>query len=327
MYFHISFLFFLFDNDYRGESCSNEYLVWEALYTNIGKGRGRHRSKKVSLMQNDIYSQWMNDPKKFQLHLHIDHNIFHIILEEIRRLVYKKMCPNTLMSLENQLILCLLFVISYPSSRQLGLIFGVSVFVVSTVISHLLPYLFEYFQTHIPNKLVSLSHSFIGKDVRCIIDNTIHRTTKPTVNQADDYNGHYRMHGRQTQLLIDFDGNVIAYVTNLKGKMHDVLVASHNELFVDILGTSYALGDPAYFSVGYVVSGFKSCQLNTLSKRVFDRITRSEQVLIENVNKFIKDCRSINKLDAFRHGESKLLACVTIAIGLYNMKRKYGCFL
>jgi len=41
--------------------------------------------------------------------------------------------------------------------------------------------------------------------------------------------------------------------------------------------------------------------------RVFDRIFRDEQRIVEVTN---KDGRSLNKLDVFRHSDEKLLACV-----------------
>ena len=66
--------------------------------------------------------------------------------------------------------------------------------------------------------------------------------------------------------------------------------------------------------------------MKTDSEKVFDKISRKEQVLIENVNKFIKDCKSIDKNTVFTHGQDKLLACICIATGLYNFKRELGYF-
>src|SRR5690606_27709622 len=99
---------------------------------------------------------------------------------------------------------------------------------------------------YIPNKQSSNNSSHFGKDIQFIIDNTIHRTTKPIMNQKDDYNGHYIMHERQTQLLIDFQGYVISFLTNIKGKYHDSLSSIYNKTFMKNVGDKYILGDPGF---------------------------------------------------------------------------------
>jgi len=87
------------------------------------------------------------------------------------------------------------------------------------------------------------------------------------------------------------------------------------------------LGDPAFVGLDYVVAGFKPSEIHGDAGRViFDRISRSEQKAVENVNKFFKDARSVNRQDVFRHSEEKLLLCVIIATGFYNLRRTWGYF-
>ena len=78
--------------------------------------------------------------------------------------------------------------------------------------------------------------------------------------------------------------------------------------------------------VGYVVPGFKPSTVKTMEQVIFDKISRSEQVAIENANNFIKENKSVNKQDTFRHNEKRLVACVFISIGMYNLKRSWGYF-
>ena len=74
--------------------------------------------------------------------------------------------------------------------------------------------------------------------------------------------------------------------------------------------------------VYYIITGFRPRQVKTTSQIIFDRISRREQVLIENVNKFIKDFKSIDKNTAFTHSQDKLLASICIATGFYNFKKE-----
>ena len=162
--------------------------------------------------------------------------------------------------------------------------------------------------------------------LKYIIDGTLHKTQRKHGEVDTDYSGHYRMHGKLSQILLDYEGYVVSFLTNIKGKIHDSLAAKYNKWFKEIVGTDFVLGDPGFNGVGYVVSGFKSSSLSRWEQHIFDTISRREQVLIENANKNIKECRSVNKSDVFRHGEARLLACVFISIGLYNLKLSWGYF-
>ncbi len=131
------------------------------------------------------------------------------------------------------------------------------------------------------------------------------------------------MHCKKTQLLIDYDGYVVAFCTSIEGRTHENLTATYNDLFRRVVARDWVLTDTG-FSTSYNIAG--KPKYKTFGGKMYDRITRREQVLIENVNSYLKQCRSINKEDTFRHNESKLVACVIIGIGLYNMKRSWGYY-
>lgn len=77
----------------------------------------------------------------------------------------------------------------------------------------------------------------------------------------------------------------------------------------------------------YVVSRLKFNQLNSDERREFDRISRSEQVIIEHVNSFIKSCKVLSKKNQFIHGRDKHIASVFIVCGWYNwMKLVFNKF-
>lgn len=76
-------------------------------------------------------------------------------------------------------------------------------------------------------------------------------------NQSLLYNGHYKTHGWLSQIIVDYDGLIIAYKTMIPGKVHDSLSATYNKLFKSIVKNNLALGDPGFQGVGYVMVGYK----------------------------------------------------------------------
>ena len=113
-----------------------------------------------------------------------------------------------------------------------------------------------------------------------------------------------------TTLLLNYDHYIACFVTGGMGRMHDA-AAKHMKCFVKILQGKYALGDPGYEGVPYVVAGFKSNQLQQQEKderNKFDRISRKEQIPIEHVNNFIKSCRVLSKRNQFIHSRDKHIA-------------------
>ena len=297
----------------------------QAFTTNIGLGRGIIKHKRTKLRHVDVYNQWCGYPETFSSLLHITKQEFDLILKDISCMKFHH-DSNLNMSIANKLLLSLHFVIQYIGANNLAAMFNVSGYYVSKVLDEMLPHLVEYFVKFIPNKKVSQTSSRLHPRITYIIDGTLHKIQKQHGAPDVNYNGHYLMHGKVTVILLDFDSRVVAFITNIKGKIHDSLIATYGKLFKQIIGTDLALGDPGFLGVSYVVPGFKSGSVKSWEQRVFDKISRSEQVLIENANKGIKECKSVNKQDTFRHGDHRLLACVFISIGLYNMKLDWGYY-
>lgn len=117
------------------------------------------------------------------------------------------------------------------------------------------------------------------------------------------------MHGRLTQLLIDFTGTIIALRTLIPGRTNDALAAIYNKFFQKIVGRNFALGHPGFQGCRYVVAGLGASQLHSTAAELFYLVSKREQRLIEHVNGFLKRCRSIDKDVAFVHNDGRLLRC------------------
>ena len=115
--------------------------------------------------------------------------------------------------------------------------------------------------------------SYVSSSVVAIIDSTIHATQKPTKNQHLHYNNHYKQHGMMTHLFVDFDGYIVCVQTNIYGRVHDASAARNNSVFPKVLDGRYALGNPGYAGVPYVVAGLKTNQLHSPGAHRFDSLT------------------------------------------------------
>jgi len=228
---------------------------------------------------------------------------------------------------ENKVLLLIIWVVKYPDFYLLAGLFGTSKSVVSRLLDVSLPLVAHHFLKYITNQIDSNSTSSLADNIVAIIDSTLHARNKPSVNQHLSYSKHYKRHGIVTTLLVDFDGYIVSVNTGGKPILHDSMAATFMDNFRTILGDNFALGDPGYAGVDYVVSGFKSNQLNTEERLKFDRVSRTEQVLIEHVNAHFKGCKSLSKRIVFHHKVDKHVTIVLLVCGWYNwIKSTYGKF-
>ena len=161
-----------------------------------------------------------------------------------------------------------------------------------------------------------------------VIDGTIHSIKKPSIHQEEFYRPDKKCHFITTQLLVDFDGNIIAATTNYPGRIHDFVIARRCDLFKEICGKFYAIADPGFNNVDFCVAGFRPSSIakmkgkdNYEDYKTFDSISRSEQVIVENINSHIKVFKCLS--EKFRH---LLTGAVFICCGLYNWKRSLGYY-
>ena len=183
-----------------------------------------------------------------------------------------------------------------------------------------MPHFVSFFSTFIPNKfeesVVAASH--LSNYIIGIIDGTVHRIQRPSIDQHLYWNEHYQFHTIHSLFLIGFDGSIKAVETGIPGSFPDSPSANFSTLFQDILGPNLAMGDTGFAGVDYIVAGFTACQLKTAAHKDFDRISRSEQVKIEHVNNFVKKCKTLSKTCQFIHTNVLLCGCVIVGAGLYN---------
>jgi hypothetical protein len=243
------------------------------------------------------------------------------------RYPYSGASVATKLTFQNKVMLLVIWIVKYPDYYILGRLFGTSKSVVSYLIEALLPIVCHAFLQFIPNKVQSDTTSTLSENIVAVIDSTIHARNKPSVHQHLSYSKHYQRHGMMTTLLVDFDGFIVSVNTGGRPILHDSMAATFMDNFRTILGQNFALGDPGYQGVDYVVAGFKSNQLISDERIYFDRISRAEQVIVEHVNSHFKGCKSLSKRHVFHHSIDKHVTIVLLVCGWFNwIKATFGKF-
>ncbi len=216
------------------------------------------------------------------------------------------------------------WIVKYEDYDTLVDKFGTSDYVISNILNSMMPYMVEYFMKFIKHKRISKHYSEVSRNILFIIDGTIHKRRKPRLAQSNYYRSDKGCHFITTQLLIDYDGWIVAVYTGIWGRVHDNSAATSCDLFRKIVGKFFALGDPGYQKCDYIVAGIGKKSLKGKTQRAYYRKTKREQIKIEHVNNFFKMCKSVCKDTRFIHSDVLQAGCVLICCGLYNMRKEAG---
>ncbi len=194
------------------------YLTRMALQTNTEVGRGRVKNKgRISYGHTSVYEKWKNSSSRIcQQLLHISFQELETIINDMRKyeMTLLKECKTKCIGFEDCLLMTLYWMIHYPRYAVLSSEFGVSEFVVSMTIQATLPYLVEHFVSFIPNTRVSDHTSSLSSRIMNVIDGTAHFTQKPMSHQHLWYRRDKGSHWIRTQLLVDYEKNIMAVSTN-----------------------------------------------------------------------------------------------------------------
>ena len=138
-----------------------------------------------------------------------------------------------------------------------------------------------------------------------------------------------RFHCFNTQLLVDYDGRIIAAILGVPGSRHDMFACKYKGFFESIVSQdgSVALGDPGYQGLSWVVAGLKVPQIKTAADKRFSLVTKAEQKKIEGVNTFFKGIsQDLSKETVFRLDYPTCTAVTMISLGIYNWRLSKGVF-
>ncbi|KAL6080423.1 hypothetical protein QOT17_000072 [Balamuthia mandrillaris] len=266
------------------------HLTHSALHTNKGKGKGRNKSRPLVLKRVNVVALVRRNPNLVKQHLHISLEVFDLLVLDLQPFKKHLTANSSLkcLSFENKIYLCLKWLAHYEGYGTLAFEFGVSNFDVSQVIKETLPVLAVHFLQYIPNRIETTTTSSMSNQVVAIIDGTIHPVPRPAVSQHKLYRKDKGCHFIQSLLLVDFDGYIISVSSGYEGHNLDSTAARHNNIFRAILQQKFALDDPGFGLVDYIVTGLRTNQMVSKAHVIFDALSRSEQMGIEHINNFFK---------------------------------------
>ena len=187
------------------------------IASNFGKGRRGHRKSKYNHnMKRFPFSEISKRPAIFKAQLQVSLEEFLEIYEGVKtQFGGKKLhLKGIKLPFIEQLYLVFFWLAQYPHYSVLCHLFGISNCTVSKIISHLLPILAFYFVQYIPEERISTLHSSLDPSIKFIMDATIKPIRRPSGRQRAYYNGHYKFHGINTHILLDYDG-MLPFLTSV----------------------------------------------------------------------------------------------------------------
>lgn len=196
-----------------------ESQLRKARSTHVGMGRGKIKNERILLSPKNLYEELENNRNLFKKRFRITKEQFDELFEEMEEDFGEKCIKSSKqksLSLKNRILLVLDWIQHYETQDTLSTIHNISTFLVSQTISHILPFLVDFFVRFIDfsaESPESFQHSSLDNDIIARIDGTHHPTERPSALQHLFYSGKTNCHCIQTMLLIGYDGYIKAVET------------------------------------------------------------------------------------------------------------------
>jgi len=217
----------------------------------------------------------------------------------------------------------------YTYYSTLANLFNISVSSVSKIVTSYTNYLFIFFRRYIVDldNFITLEEktSQLNSNIKYVIDGTITPIQRPKYGQKIYFRSDKKTHFINTMIIVDFNKMIRAVSTSFPGSLPDNIIARRSPYLRNFVQSrrSLALGDPGFGGVSYVLCGYKGNQLNSPGRMYFDKISRSEQVIVENVNSMFKRCLCVSKVSKKRHSIQLVGLWNVVAAGWYNWKQVF----
>jgi len=221
-----------------------------ATNTKFGIGRGRGpRCRKLKLNPVDVYSKLKVNPNRFYGMYRMSIGVFKGLVKNITDENPKLRMIIPSVTIKNKFLLVFDWIYHYSDYSNLSIQYGSSKTSIGTILNYFLPIMASYFKSFIPNKFSdNPSRSWLSNKIIGVIDGkynrtfmlkklifikgTIHRISKPKVNQSEEYNGHYKMHGVLSIIVCDFEKFSIGFQTAIPGNFKKFCESYYSNLLI-----------------------------------------------------------------------------------------------
>ncbi|CAG2212839.1 unnamed protein product [Mytilus edulis] len=242
------------------------------------------------------------------------------------------------MTLENRLLMTLIWLRQYPTYSMLSQYFGISVPTVYTIIKKMWVILWEEVARTIVWPDRNTWHRRNGKwpempNVLGCIDGTSHEILVPqTEPQEEFYSGHRKFHCIHTQVVIDNEKNICHIHSGFLGHDNDAFAYQQMKrigpgLDLDFPANGFILADSIYPNTRPLVTPYKANEIARLPrnekrrKRKFNKLHKKRRIFVEHVIKELKTFRVIGAI--YRHTRWELSCIVETCAGLAKRRAEF----
>ena len=247
---------------------------------------------------------------------------FYKIIEKVRpswnKLQSSKQChgrSSNLKSLENEILLVLIYYRCYISHFLLGMYFNLDASNVCRHLKRLEPLIAR--AIHI-KKDRTLSYEELDT---ILIDATEIQTQRPTKHQRKFYSGKKKKHTQKLETMISLEGKIVNISKVYPGRVHDFKIRKFSDKVprdVTILADSGYQGlQKLHKKTILPYKRRRRCPL-TPEQRAHNRKLSSKRVTIEHVFAHLKKFQILSSI--YRNFQKKLHMRVNIIAGIYNLK-------
>lgn len=246
---------------------------------------------------------------------------FLIIVEKVRpswdKMQSKKKCHgrnSNLKTLENEILLVILYYRYYTSHYFLGMQFNLDASNVCRHIQKLEPLLARAIS-------INKERNFSEKDLQVLIDATEIQTQHPSKNQRKFYSGKKKKHTQKVEIITDLNGKILCISKSYPGRTHDFKIRKQSS---KIPKNVTVLADSGYQGLQKIhkntVLPFKrrrKCPLTT-EQKTHNSALSSKRVVVEHVFAQLKKFKILGSV--YRNFQKKLHLRFNIIAGLYNLR-------
>ncbi len=221
------------------------------------------------------------------------------------------------LTLEEQLLMTLMYYRLYVSQTFLGLIFNLHNSNVSRQINYISPLLQRIFK--IPERKLKLSEAEISEDklIEFFIDATEQPIRRPKKKQKRYYSGKKKKHTLKSQIITDDKGKIKSTSGSVPGSKHDKKLFDESKMESE--KEMKFIGDLGYYGSNRIKVPIKKPKKQELTReeKRYNREFARERVLIEHVIGKMKIFQILNQ--QFRNKRSKHSLIVKNIAGIYNL--------
>lgn len=252
------------------------------------------------------------------------HNLTPLYYEAEARRLYKQSRQRAQgggrkqdLSLEDKLIMLLMYYRLYVTHELLGFIFNLHNSNVSRHINYLEPLLAQVF--HIPTQRITLSEIEVTEDqlVTLFLDATEQQIQRPHRKQKLYYSGKKKKHTLKNQIVVNAHRKILAVSKSHPGAMHDKKLYTTTHMYTT--KQSKPVADLGYFGVSSLQLPFKKPKGKDLpaEQKQYNKQLSKRRIIIEHIIGKMKIFQIL--VQTFRNPLSKHSLIFKNVAGIHNL--------